>query len=251
MTNPRIKKLKKLSDSSAARTKEGKFVLEGLRLCADCVLNSAVTADSVYFTGSFFSANEELISSAFTGIPSFEITEAIAEKISTTESPQGIFLLCEIPKKEASIEKGERYLALENIQNPSNFGAVCRCVEAMGLSGIIVSGGVDIYNPKALRSAMGSSLRLNIIRTSSLPDTLSEFKKSGGNVFAAVPDRNADSITEASFTHGAIVVVGNEANGVTNETKGVCQPITIPMKGKAESLNAAAAAAIISWELSK
>ena len=251
LTNPKIKELKKLSDSSAARAKEGKFVLEGLRLCLDCVQNSTIEAEAVFFTESLFSSNEELLSSAFEEIAAFEITDAIAGKISTTESPQGIFLLCKIPEKEALIKNDGRYLALENIQNPSNFGAICRCVEAMGLSGIIVSGGVDVYNPKCLRSAMGSSLRLSIIRVSSLSETLTGFRRGGGEVFAAVPDRSAKSISEASLSDGTIVVVGNEANGVTEETKKLCVPLTIPMKGKAESLNAAAAAAIISWELSK
>ena len=251
LTNPKVKQLSKLLDSSKERQKEGKFVLEGLRLCLDCVENSAIKAESVFFTDSIFKKSGALIQNAFADVPSFEITEAIAGKLARTESSQGIFLLCAIFDSSSPIDPRGKYIALENIQNPDNFGAICRCAEAFGLDGLIVSGGVDMFNPKALRAAMGSSLRLNIIKTAILSETILDFKKIGGRVFSAVPDRVAKSISDADLSPGAIVVVGNEANGVSGEISALCEKITIPMTGGAESLNAAAAAAIIAWELSK
>ncbi|MBR5260766.1 MAG: hypothetical protein IKV47_01205, partial [Oscillospiraceae bacterium] len=88
-----------------------------------------------------------------------EISAEVSQKLSGTENSQGVFCICRAkPQTQAdSLNTQGKYLALENLQDPSNLGAICRSAEALGLDGLIVSGGCDIYNPKALRAAMGSS----------------------------------------------------------------------------------------------
>jgi TrmH family RNA methyltransferase len=148
------------------------------------------------------------------------------------------------------IKYNGKYIALENVSNPSNFGAVVRTAEAVGLDGVIVSGGCDIYNPKSQRSAMGALFRLNIVVTDNLPECLSELKNNGMKVYAGVPDSNAVKITQADMSGGVICIIGNEGNGITEETcSAATATVTIPMKGRAESLNAAAAASILIWEM--
>ena len=123
-------------------------------------------------------------------------------------------------------------------------------LEALGLDGMIVCGGCDIYNPKALRAAMGSLLRLEVFSVSELPSFLEDCRARGMNTYAAVPDSTALPVTQMDKSKGIVCVIGNEGNGLTEKTKASCNDrITIPMKGRAESLNAAAAACMIMWEM--
>ncbi len=181
------------------------------------------------------------------------ISEEVAEKLSDTKNNQGIFCICKMLDKKTNIGKikyNGKYVALENVSNPSNFGAVVRTAEAVGLDGVIVSGGCDIYNPKSQRSAMGSLFRLNIVVVDDLPQCLTELKANGMKIYAGVPDSNALKITQADMSGGVVSIIGNEGNGITEETCNIATAtVTIPMKGRAESLNAAAAASILIWEM--
>jgi TrmH family RNA methyltransferase len=96
---------------------------------------------------------------------------------------------------------------------------------------------------------MGSLFRLNVVQTDDLPFFLSELREKGMKVYAGVPDSSALKITDADMSGGVVSVIGNEGNGITDETCNACTPVTIPMKGRAESLNAAAAASILIWEM--
>ena len=142
------------------------------------------------------------------------------------------------------------YIAVENIQTPLNLGAVARTAEALGREGLIVSGGCDIYNPQAQRAAMGSLLRLPVIEAEDLPAFLKDCAAKGMKTYAAVPDRGALSVTEMDRSKGVVCVVGNEGSGLSEDViKSCVSPVTITMRGRAESLNAAAAAAVIMWEM--
>lgn len=249
-SNEKIKYALKLASSAAFRRETGEFFLEGARLCSDAAANG------VEIKRCFFTARAKEKYSAFLDIiiPAAgiccEISEEVSEKLSDTENPQGVFCVCGIRSGETELDPHGKYLALENLQDPSNLGAVCRSAEAIGLSGIIVSGGCDIYNPKALRAAMGSSLRIGVIRADSLPGLLSEAGKKGMLTLASVPRADARDIRTVDKSGGVICCVGNEGNGLTEETINACaSTITIPMQGRAESFNASAAAAILAWEL--
>lgn len=183
----------------------------------------------------------------------FIVSEEAAQKLGDTKSPQGVFCICKMLDKNTNIGKikyNGKYVALENVSNPSNFGAVVRTAEAVGLDGIIVSGGCDIYNPKSQRAAMGSLFRLNVVRVDDLPSFLKELASNGMSVYAGVPERTAEKITQVDMSNGVVSVIGNEGNGITQAVKDVCTKlVTIPMRGRAESLNAAAAASIMIWEM--
>lgn len=146
----------------------------------------------------------------------------------------------------------EKYVALDGIQNPDNLGAISRTAEALGVDALIVGGGCDIYNPKALRASMGALLRLSVISVPSILPVLQKARENGLPVFSTVPDSAAEDITTVDFSRGAVTVIGNEGNGVSKEVKAFSDRfITIPMGGKAESLNASAAATITMWEMMK
>ncbi len=229
------------------------FFLEGLRLCCDAAENG-IKPESVFVTESALEKHsDELGVLLAAGKENFIITDEISDKLSDTKSSQGIFCVCKTLDKFSNIDKINNngiYIAVENIQTPDNLGAVARTAEALGLDGMIVSGGCDIYNPKALRAAMGSLLRLPVFSVADLPSFLEDCNRSGMNTYAAVPDSSAVPVTEMDRTKGIICAVGNEGNGLTEKTISLCKSkITIPMKGRAESLNASAAACMIMWEM--
>lgn len=242
----------KLREKDSFRKNEGLFFIEGARLCADASLSS-VAIKEFYVTESAIEKYFEYIKTIENRAErTFVVSDEVAEKLGDTKNPQGVFCVCKMLDKNTNIGKikyNGKYIALENVTNPSNFGAVVRTAEAVGLDGVIVSGGCDIYNPKSQRAAMGSLFRMDIIQADDLPSFLSELRENGMNVYAGVPDSSALKITEADMSGGVVSVIGNEGNGITEETCKVCVPVTIPMQGRAESLNAAAAASILIWEM--
>lgn len=249
--NEKIKLAVKIAGDASRRKKEKLFFLEGLRLCRDAALTGS-PIHTAFFTDSALRKNgDDIAFIAERAQRAFLVSDAVGEKLACTGSSQGIFCLCEIPERsrEKALDPTGAYIALENIQDPANLGAVCRTAEALGISGAVVCGGCDIYSPKAQRAAMGSLLRLPIFTTDDLCETLLSCRERGMKLFAATPDSTAAKITEIDMNGGVIAVIGNEGNGVSEEILSLCRPMTIPMLGRAESLNASMAAAITMWEM--
>ncbi len=251
--NDRIKFAVKVKEKESFRRSEGLFLVEGARLCYDAAL-SGVQITELYVTSDAREKYENYVTLAEDKAErSFEISVDVAQKLADTKSTQGVFCLCKMLDKSTNIGKikyNGKYVALEDVSNPSNFGAVIRTAEAVGLDGVIVSGGCDLYNPKSLRASMGSVFRLNVVETDYLPAFLKGLAQEGMFVYAGVPDSNAEKITEVSMEGGGVAIIGNEGNGITEETmNSATKLVTIPMKGRAESLNAAAAASIMIWEM--
>ncbi len=251
--NEKIKFAVAIRDSAAQRRKSKKFFVEGARLCEDAAINGG---DILQF---FFTekAREKFAVYYEKILPvskeSYLISEEVSRKLSDTQSPQGIFCVCNMPENAAHEDKIDprgKYILLENVQDPSNLGAVARTAEAMGIDGLVVNGGCDIYNPKALRACMGAFFRQNIIECDTILPFISSVQSKGMKVFASTPDNSAEKITDVDFSGGIICIVGNEGNGVTAEAMAAADSkITIPMQGRAESLNASTAAAILIWEM--
>lgn len=186
---------------------------------------------------------------------SYEISPEVAKKIQDTESSQGVFARCESTKNEtdfASLKSDGKYVVLENIQDPSNLGAIARTAEALGIDGAVLVSCCDVFNPKAQRSAMGSLFRIPFVRTGNIEDMFSFARENNIKTVATVVDESADKINEADFSGGVFLIIGNEGNGITEETAlNSDMRVTIPMLGRAESLNASMAACIAMWEVLK
>ena len=251
--NPKIKATVRLRESRRERDERSEFFLEGARLCADAALSGA-EIKTAFFTEAARSrypgALDVIIRSAG---ECCLITEDIALKLADVKSPQGVFCVCAAKDgpAEKPIDAAGRYIAFENLQNPGNLGAAARTAEAFGITGMIVCGGSDIYNPKAQRAAMGALLRLEIIKTDDLASLLEDASGKGMSTYAAVPCGDAVPVTDMA-SGGIIAVVGNEGAGLSEEIINACRyRLTIPMRGRAESLNAAEAAAVIMWEMTR
>ena len=247
--NNLIKDTKKLFTSSKFRNENGLFVLEGARLCFD-VLNSVYEVENLFFTEDMLSKYADKINDlSQKSNKAYIISPEISQKLSETKSPQGIFAVIKMQPNDNHIT-GEKLIVLDNVQDPSNVGAIIRSAEALGIDSIISYNGCDLYNPKAIRASMGSVLRMNVYQTDDLVLVLNDLKKDGYRIYSTVPDRNATNITDVDFTVKSACVIGNEANGVEQEIKNCSDLlITIPMLGRAESLNASVAASITMWEM--
>ena len=249
--NPLIKLVAALQVSSEKRRRNGLFVLEGLRICKDACDNG-IRFDKLIVSDAAaekYAADTEKFS--LISDECYKIPDSLFKKISDTKTPQGIIAVAKMPVTgSCGIDKNGKYIALENVADPSNLGAISRTAEALGVNGIILSSdGCDPYSPKALRASMGTLLRVPVFVTESFAETL---KSTGLKRYACVVDKTAESIKEQSFENGSVVMIGNEANGLTDSAKQSADVlVTIPMTGRAESLNAAAAAAIAMWEMMK
>lgn len=253
-TNDKIKYAVRLGESTSLRKETGEFFLEGARLCFDAA-QTGIEIKQAFFTSKALWKYEDYVSLIIEkSALCCEISAEVSQKLSGTENSQGVFCICRAkPQAQGEVlNPTGKYLALENLQDPSNLGAICRSAEAIGLDGLIVSGGCDIYNPKALRAAMGSSLRMNVVSVDALDDFIEKANEKGMLTLASVPRNTADDIRKVEMKGGIICCVGNEGSGLSQQVIEKCKKqVVIPMNGRAESFNASAAAAILAWELKR
>ena len=252
--NELVREFLNLSSSASYRKEQKRIPLEGARLCADAA-ESGLRAVLLFYTEEAESKYGQYLSAIRKTAPDeFLVSQSVAQALSDTKNPQGVFSVCARPVEgEAlpSVESGKHILMIENIQDPANLGAVLRTAEAVGIGSVVLAGDCcDIFSPKALRAGMGAAFRLSVYIFKDASETLTRLNEAGFRTFAAVPDSTALPITEIDFSKPAAAVIGNEGNGLTQEAISACsERVTIPMAGRAESLNAAASAAIIMWEM--
>lgn len=245
--NPKISALKKLISSASYRKETGLYVTEGFKLFSELLREKADIVE-VYATPS--AADELSRKYGFSEV--ILISDSLSAGVSDQKTPEGVFAVCKRPDRTGTPGIG-KYLILDRIQDVGNMGTIIRTADAFSLSGVIVSpDSCDVFSPKVLRTSMGSVLRVNIIEY----DPLSAVKKineMGGETYTTVlsADKN-DMLGNITFGEFSAVVIGNEGNGVSKEVSSECnRKLTIPMTGKAESLNAAVAGGIIAYEMGK
>lgn len=247
--NDKIKFAASLSDKRE-REVYGCFLVEGIRLFKDAV-ESGLKIETLFLTQKALDKYSDIILSVDCNIEGYIlISDSVAEKLSDTKTPQGVFCVCKAEKKPLDINPSGLYILTDNIQNPDNLGAIVRSAEALGFNGIFVSGGCDEYSPKAIRASMGGLLRFPVQHCDDCLSVIEKLKSTGVRVCATVPDSSAQDITTFEFRQGVCLVIGNEGNGISSSVLEKCTDrLTIRMRGNAESLNASAASTIAMWEL--
>ena len=239
-TNAQIKKIQKLKKSARNRRKEGLFIAEGVRLVEDALAYRMV--EKVYrLSHKLKEADIEYVSSK------------VFQEISDTESPQGVLAVVQMPGYDRStvVEKEDAaVICLEDIQDPGNLGTIFRTAEGAGMSAVIMSAGcVDLFNPKVVRATMGAIFRLPFFITENMTKEAERLKQEHFSVYAASLE-GARLYTEETYEGKCAVIIGNEANGIKQETQqAATHKIKIPMEGQLESLNAAVSAALFMYEI--
>lgn len=248
--NEYVKHIKKLKEKKY-REEYKEFIVEGIKMVQEAIEENAKIKTIII-------CDDCKVQSSISNELMYEIAKYncvyVAEKIFSTMSdvinPQGIMAIIEKPEnKETEIDfSKDTFLLLDNIQDPGNMGTILRTADSLNMDQIIISkGSSDIYNPKVVRSTMGAIYRIKVVEVENLARTVKEFKKHRINVYAT--DLKTDkSIYDVSYKKAAIVI-GNEANGVSEEVlQEASDRIKIPMIGKTESLNAAVATSVILYE---
>jgi TrmH family RNA methyltransferase len=252
--NPKIKQYCKLAAGRKARAEQGLFVAEGMRGIIDIAGEADIEA--LFCTEAALEKYADVLDTdRLALIPAdrrFTITGEVAAKMSDVGSTQGVFAIVKRVDRQLgeSLPTG-KYLVLEDIQDPGNLGTMIRTAAAVGLSGVILAGNtVDLYNPKTVRSCMGSMTKVAIFTERDAARVLSVLNLSGIKTYAAVV-RGGAGVSETDFSGGCAVVIGNEGRGLPDETAALCTGrVTIRMRGSTESLNAAIAGTILVWEMS-
>lgn len=247
--NPRIKDAVRLASSAKARREQDRFFCEGLRLVTDAAI-SGVTLHEGFVTERFCREHPEAVALLEkSGADTVLVSEELMKKLCETDSPQGICAVGTLPVRRCP-DRG-RFVAFDRVQDPANLGAAARTAEALGVDGILLSAdSCDPSNPKALRASMGAFFRLPVRLCPDFCAALREFKAAGGRVYGSVVQGADTLLGQERFPDFCALVIGNEANGIREEVRALCDKhITIPMAGRAESLNASAAAAILLWEM--
>lgn len=252
--NEIIKAAVQLSSSADQRRKQKLYFIEGARLCADAASSQVPVKILLYTEQAEEKYSDYLLPVRQAAEKVYLLGPQAAQALSCTKTPQGVFCICEMPEERTDSAEGYSlgsYLALENLQDPANMGTILRTAEALGVNGVILGGHCcDIYSPKVLRASMGAVFRLPTFIKQDLPQALAELNRQGFVTAASVPDTGALPVTKMDFSVPCVLAVGNEGNGLTEETRRACGvQTTIPMLGRAESLNASAAAAVLIWEM--
>lgn len=254
--NRTVKLWRRLAADAHFRRSQGLFALEGARLCGDAAW-SGVKLETVLYTARAAETYPRQLETLLScGADCQEISEDISRYMGETASPQGIFCVARALDNRLTMDTIKRmgtYIALEDIQDPTNLGTIVRTAEALGVDGMILSSGCcDLYNPKVLRGSMGGVFRLPFLIADRMEAAVDAMQRQGMTVWACVLDPAATPVHRAPLGPGSVCLIGNEGNGLRPETIAACRErLTIRMAGRAESLNASMAAGIVLWELTR
>ncbi|TVY05569.1 TrmH family RNA methyltransferase [Paenibacillus cremeus] len=250
--NERVKQWTQLLDRKG-RDKQGRFLIEGVHLVQEA-LGSDIPPDVLVFSAERRDAVAGLLREAETrGLECVAVTEAVLAKCTDTETPQPVFAVVpKLPWRAADLlaasEKAGLVAVIDGIQDPGNLGTIIRSADAVGASGVLLGKGtVDLYNPKTVRSTMGSLFHLPIVQ-GDLTEWLPQAAERGVRIVSTRLE-NAVSIYAYDFRQPTWFVIGNEGQGVSAAVQALAgDHVQIPMQGRAESLNAAMAATIVLFE---
>lgn len=232
-TNAKLKQVKKLLNSAKERRESGLFVVEGVRLFTEV---PPELVEAVYYSPE--------CPLDLSGYPQAEQVEKnIFRELSDTVNPQGILAVVRQPGLDP-VQSNGKILILDGIRDPGNLGTMIRTAEAAGVKMVYMSPDcVDLFNPKVIRSTMGSIFRVPV-KTSELTTVITRLKKAGIRVYGT--SLSAEKSYKEVDLSAAAIIIGSEANGISDPVlKAASCLIKIPMMGKVESLNAAVSAAVL------
>jgi TrmH family RNA methyltransferase len=241
--NELIKKIKKLNNKKD-RYESGLFFVEGRNNVSE-VLKSK------------FSIRYIIISENYNNNIDFDLNRIIKvpdnlfKKISDTVTPQNIMAIVRIPRYELNtiIDKNSVYIIADEVQNPGNLGTIIRTADAFKVRAVFtINNSVDIYNPKVIRSAMGSIFHIPVVNIDDVDELMNRLKKSCIKIYST--DLKADQyIFDFKISNNAAFIFGNEAKGVNPMlNRYIDGKFKIPMTGNAESLNVSITASICLYE---
>lgn len=250
--NPRVKDVVKLRNRRQ-RDRERRFVIEGQRELA-CAADAGFALEAVYYCEDLFADNDarDLVARlAETGVDSQPTRRAVFEKMSYRHTPDGLLAVAaalDLSLARLPQLKDALWLVAAAIEKPGNLGAMLRCADAAGVAGLLVADpATDVFNPNVVRASVGTlfSVPIAVGTTDDVRDWLETHHV---RIVAARPDADVD-YTQADLRGALAIVVGSEHDGLGSAwSPPRCEAVRIPMAGRADSVNAAVAAAVLLFE---
>lgn len=258
-SNQQMKQLSALLKKSKERKEKKVFVVEGTKMVSEA---PADKVKAVYVSESYEKnpENKTLLKELQETCDKYQavyeiVADSVFKSVSDTQTPQGIMAVVSMP--EYALEKlldGDQthLLVLESIQDPGNLGTMVRTGEGAGITGVIMNKTtVDLFNPKTIRSTMGSIYRVPFYVAEDLPEVLQQLKEKGVSLYAAHL-KGEHSYDEENYCSACGFLIGNEGNGLSDHIADLADTyIKIPMSGKVESLNAAISASLLMYEANR
>ena len=246
--NQQMKNLVLLMKKAKARNEQETFVVEGRKMAEEIPDGWLI---KTYVSETFERENELFLK----GRDYEVVSDSVFKAVSDTQTPQGILCLVKKPSyrlNDLLSDKNAHLLIVESIQDPGNLGTMLRTGEGAGISGVIMNQStVDLFNPKTIRSTMGSIYRVPFFVTDDLEQTILELKSQGIKVYAAHL-KGTLCYDEPDYRGPSAFLIGNEGNGLSDVVADCADTyIKIPMQGQVESLNAAISAALLMYEASR
>ena len=238
LKNPKVTAWKALKDRKGRR-ESGCFLVEGRKMVEEA-LASAFDVETVL-------VQEGMELPDGLTMPVYELPAHVLAAVCDTKTPQGIAAVVRMKEQSAL---GKHIVVLDGVQDPGNVGTIIRTADAAGLNGVLLSNQcADVFSPKVLRATMGSIFRMNLRTTDDLPGELTKLREKGYSILSSQLDGTPFYEREKVAEQFALII-GNEGNGVSEQVQQTAtHRVRLPMRGGAESLNAAIAAAIMMYEL--
>jgi len=244
--NARFKSILKLARSSRERREQGRSLLDGIHLVAACLDHAGVPERIVVSKSGLDNREIQALLKAFALPEPLLLVDTLFKQLSTVETPTGVLAVVKTPRPRAAPTDIDACIMLEDMQDPGNLGSILRSAAAAGIKLVFLSkGSVHAWSPRVLRAGMGAHFNLQIHEQCDLLGLARAFK---GKVIAT-SQRAQKSVFDADLTGEIALLIGNEGAGLSDAlTNAAHDVVAIPMPGKTESLNAAAAAAVCLFE---
>jgi len=244
-SNEFFKHLKKLQ-TKKERDKTSRYIAEGIRAVGDAIKNKADIYAVVLCEGYNPDINLD-------GFKVYVLAPKLFEEVKQTVNSQGIMAVINYHISDAADADFSKYstlLYLDSVSDPGNMGTIIRSADALGVDAIILSKDcVDIFNPKVVRSTMASLLNVPVLKDTDYTQTFKNLKNAGFDIVGTYPVAENYSC-DHKYSPKTVLVMGNEANGISDEVSHECTTrVTIPMLGRAESLNVATACTVMLYEI--
>lgn len=245
-SNPFFRELLNLSGSARQRCKAGQTLLDGAHLLAAYLDSGAVPLHIMVNSAALHDAEVEALLKRAADVPMTQLDDRLFASLSGLKAPSGILTLIDIPHSERCVADSRFALLLEDIQDPGNLGSMLRSAAAAGCDAVFLSQNcADAWSPKVLRAAMGGHFALHVCEQQNLLDVARKFD---GMLLATTPQA-AQSLYDCDLTGTVAFLIGNEGAGLSDALLNLAtQEIHIPMLGRIESLNAAAATVVCLFE---
>lgn len=250
--NPKVKAIRKLEDKKH-RQETGEFFIEGLRTVGEAVQTGAPIQNLVI--------SPELLVSEFgqsllahptvEGVEIIEVSQEIYTKIAHKQGPQGIGAV--VRQRWHALDSlnaapGDLWVALAQVADPGNLGAIMRTADAVGCRGVILLGhSTDPYDPSAVKASMGSIFTLSLVKTEW--DAFLTWRNANQVRLVGTSDHAATDYQAITYTTPLVLLMGSERHGLPDEMIAACDALVrIPMRGRADSLNLAIATSLVLYE---